>query len=76
MARFRVCPDTGFYFDRSAESLIKVNAVAGVVALLLAGIMALGVILTRWQTIHLLPADQFYLALTSHGINALLFWMI
>jgi len=76
MARFRVCPDSGFYFDKSAESLIKVNAVAGVVTLLLAGIMALGVILTRWQTIHLLPADKFYLALTSHGINALIFWMI
>ncbi len=76
MARFRVCPDSGFYFDRSAESLIKVNAVAGVVALLLAGIMGLGVILTRWQTVHLLPADLFYTALTSHGINALIFWII
>ncbi len=76
MARFRVCPDSGFYFDRSAESLIKVNAVAAVVSLLLAGIMGLGVILTRWQTIHLLPADKFYLALTSHGINALIFWII
>lgn len=76
MARFRVCPDSGFYFDKSAESLIKVNAVAGVVALLVAGIMGLGVILTRWQTVHLLPADMFYLALTSHGINALIFWII
>jgi len=76
MARFRVCPDTGFYFDKSAESLIKVNAVAGVVALLIAGIMALGVVLTRWQEVHLLPADLFYQALTSHGINALIFWII
>ncbi len=76
MARFRVCPDSGFYFDKSAESLIKVNAVAGVVALLVAGIMALGVILTRWQEVHLLPADKFYLALTSHGLNALIFWII
>ncbi len=76
MAQFRVCPDSGFYFDRSAEQLMKVNAVAGVVCLLVAGIMALGVILTRWQTIHLLPADMFYTALTSHGINALIFWII
>ncbi len=76
MAQFRVCPDSGFYFDKSAEQLMKVNAVAGVVCLLLAGIMALGVILTRWQTIHLLPADMFYTALTSHGINALIFWII
>lgn len=76
MARFRVCPDTGFYFDKSAESLIKVNAVAGVVSLLIAGILALGVILTRWQEVHLLPADLFYQVLTAHGINALIFWLI
>ncbi len=76
MAQFRICPDSGFYFDRSAEQLMKVNAVAGVVCLLIAGVMALGVILTRWQTIHLLPADTFYTALTSHGINALIFWII
>ena len=76
MAQFRVCPDTGFFFDKNAESLIKVNAVAGVVALLIAGIMALGVVLTRWQEVHLLPADLFYQVLTSHGINALIFWII
>ena len=76
MAQFRVCPDSGFYFDKSAESLIKVNAVAAAVALLVAGILALGVILTRWQEVHLLPADLFYQVLTAHGINALLFWCI
>ena len=76
MAQFRVCPDSGFYFDKSAESLIKVNAVAAAVSLLIAGIMALGVILTRWQEVHLLPAHLFYQVLTAHGINALLFWMI
>jgi cytochrome c oxidase subunit 1 len=76
MAQFRVCPDTGFFFDKSAEGLMKVHAVAAAVSLLLAGFMALGVILTRWQEVHLLPADLFYQALTSHGINALLFWMI
>ncbi len=76
MAQFRVCPDSGFYFDKSAESLIKVNAVAAAVSLLVAGILALGVILTRWQEVHLLPADLFYQVLTGHGINALLFWCI
>jgi len=76
MAQFRICPDTGFYFDKSAESLMKANAVAGAVALLVAGIMALGVVLTRWQEVHLLPADLFYQVLTQHGINALIFWII
>ena len=76
MSSFRICPDSGFYFNKPAESLMKVNAVAGVVALLIAGILALGVVLTRWQEVHLLPADQFYMVLTAHGINALIFWII
>ncbi len=76
MSSFRLCPDSGFYFNKPAESLMKVNAVAGVVALLVAGLLGLGVVLTRWQEVHLLPADLFYMALTGHGINALIFWII
>jgi len=76
MAQFRECPDSGFYFNKSAESLMKVNAVAGVVFLLVAGLLAIGVILTRWQEVHWLPADKFYMVLTGHGINALIFWII
>ena len=76
MAEFRVCPDSGFYFHKSAESLMKVNAVVGIVALLVAGLLALGVVLTRWQEVHWLAADTFYMVLTAHGINALLFWII
>ena len=76
MSEFRVCPDSGFYFHKSAESLMKVNAVVGIVALLIAGLLAIGVVLTRWQEVHLLPADAFYMVLTGHGINALIFWII
>jgi len=76
MANFRLCPDTGLFFDKSAESLMKVNAVAAAVSLLVAGLLALGVALTRWPAVHLLPADQFYMFLTAHGIDALLFWVI
>jgi cytochrome c oxidase subunit 1 len=76
MSEFRICPDSGFYFHKSAESLMKVNAVAGVVALLVAGIFAVGVVLTRWQEVHLLSAEDFYMGLTAHGINALIFWII
>ena len=76
MAQFRVCPDTGLFFNKSAESLMKANAVAGAVFLLIAGILALLVGLTRWQAIHLLGAEPFYMVLTAHGLNALLFWLI
>ncbi len=73
---YRTCPDTGLKFYQSAETLIKVNAVAAVVFLLVGGIWGLLVGLTRWPAVHLLSADWFYLALTAHGINVLIFWMI
>jgi cytochrome c oxidase subunit 1 len=74
--QFRTCPDTGLKFFKSAEHLIKINAVAAVVFLLVGGIYGLLVGLTRWPAVHLLPADWFYLTLTAHGINVLIFWMI
>ena len=38
--------------------------------------MGLLVALTRWPAVHLLPAEWFYLILTGHGANVLLFWII
>jgi cytochrome c oxidase subunit I len=73
---FRTCPTTGLVYHEAAEKLIRWNAVAGVVALLVGGIMALLVVTTRWQAIHLLPADSFYLVLTAHGLDMLVFWII
>ena len=35
---FRICPSTGLTFHQPAESLMKANAVAGVVALLVGGL--------------------------------------
>ncbi len=73
---FRTCPTTGLVFHEPAEKLIRWNAVAGVVSLLVGGILALLVILTRWPAVHLLPADWFYLTLTAHGLDMLVFWII
>jgi cytochrome c oxidase subunit 1 len=73
---FRVCPETGFSVHKPAEKLIKAHAVAAVVFLLIGGIFGLFVGLTRWPAVHLLPADQFYLVLTAHGLNVLIFWII
>jgi len=73
---FRICPDTGLKFHRPAEALIKANAVAAVVFLLVGGFFAVGVGLTRWPEVHLLDANMFYLFLTGHGINLLIFWII
>ena len=73
---FRICPTTGLKVDRAAENLIKVNAVAAVVFLLIGGLFGLSIALTRWPAVHLLPADWFYLALTAHGFDVLLAWII
>jgi cytochrome c oxidase subunit 1 len=75
-ATYRICPDTGLQFHKSAETLMKVNAVAAVLCLLAGGLLALVVTLTRWPAVRLLPADMFYLALTAHGIDMLIFWII
>ena len=73
---FRICPQTGLAYHRPAEQLMKAHAVAGVVALLVGGVLGLFVALTRWPAVHLLPADKFYQALTAHGIDLLIFWII
>lgn len=75
-AEFRVCPRTGLQFHRSAETLIKLNAVVAVVSLLIGGILALLVVLTRWQAVHLIDAQNFYMVLTAHGLDMLAFWII
>lgn len=73
---FRICPETGLKIDASAEALIKANAVVAVVFLAVGGLFGLLVALTRWPAVHLLPAEWFYLALTAHGADVLLFWII
>ena len=73
---FRVCPTTGLKVYRSAETLIKANAVAAVVFLAVGGLFGLLVALTRWPVAGALPADWFYLALTAHGLDVLIVWVI
>jgi hypothetical protein len=73
---FRTDPASGLVFHEQGEKLIRWNAVAGVVSLLVGGVLALLVILTRWPAVHLLPADWFYLVLTAHGVDMLIVWII
>ncbi len=75
-ADFRVCPTTGLRVHLPAQNLIKVNAVTAIVFLLIGGILAFTLIFTRWQAVHLLPADLFYRFLTLHGIAMLFAWII
>ncbi len=74
--KYRTCPETGLRVYAHAETLIKANAVVAVIFLAIGGLFGLLVALTRWPAVHLLPADLFYLALTAHGADVLLFWII
>lgn len=73
---YRTCPVTTLKVDITAERLIIANAVMAVVTLALGGLAALLIALTRWQAIHLLPADWFYRLLTMHGIDMLIAWIV
>ncbi|MBM4185110.1 MAG: cytochrome C oxidase subunit I [Gemmatimonadetes bacterium] len=73
---FRVCPTTGLKVHKDADALIKANAVVATVALLVGGIAAILVLLTRWQAVHLLSDVMFYRWLTIHGMNMLIFFIL
>ena len=75
-AVFRTCPVTGRRIDLGAQRLIKVHAVASVVALLIGATAAVLLVLTRWQAVHLLPAVWFYRILGVHGMSMLIFFII
>jgi cytochrome c oxidase subunit 1 len=74
--RFRTCAVTGRRIDLAAERLIKVHAVCSVVALLVGAVAAVLLVLTRWQAVHLLPAEWFYRILGVHGMSMLIFFII
>jgi cytochrome c oxidase subunit I len=73
---YRTCPRSGLQFEARAERLMITNAVVAVVMLLIGGVLAIGVVLTRWPAVHWLAPDTFYMVLTAHGIDMLIFWII
>jgi len=72
----RTCDTTGLRVCHVAQQFIKLNAVCAVVFLLIGGIAAILLALTRWQAVHLLRVDWFYRILTLHGLNMLIFWIL
>jgi cytochrome c oxidase subunit 1 len=74
--RVRTCDTTGLPVCLDAQRFIKLNAVCAVVFLLIGGIGAILLGLTRWPAVHLLPADWYYRVLTLHGLNMLMFWIL
>ncbi len=76
MSEFRVDPVSGLKINRTANTLVKWNAFAAVVFLLVGGLFGLGVALTRMPSVQLLSPEFFYMALTAHGLVNLAVWII
>ncbi|OGS99899.1 MAG: cytochrome C oxidase subunit I [Gallionellales bacterium RIFCSPLOWO2_12_FULL_59_22] len=76
MSDFRIDPVSGLKIHRTANTLVKWNAFAAVVFLLVGGLFGLGVALTRMPSVQLLSPELFYMALTAHGLVNLAVWII
>ena len=74
--RVRTCDTTGLPVCLNAQRFIKMHAVLAVVFLLVGGISAILLGLTRWPAVHLLDATYYYRFLTLHGLNMLIFWLL
>jgi cytochrome c oxidase subunit 1 len=68
----RACDTTGLPVCLTAQRFVKLHAVTAVVFLLIGGIGAILLALTRWPAVHLLPADWYYRILTLHGLDMLI----
>ncbi|WP_115865501.1 cytochrome c oxidase subunit I [Halorussus litoreus] len=73
---FRTCSVTGLNIHRSAENMVKLYGLTSVVALLVGGIFAFFVAMTRWEAIGLVSPNDFYKFTSIHAWNLLIFWMI
>ena len=76
MSEYRIDPVSGLKINRTANTLVKWNAFAAVVFLLVGGLFGLGVALTRMPSVQLLSPEFFYMALTAHGLINLAVWII
>jgi cytochrome c oxidase subunit 1 len=73
---FRTCSVTGLDVHRTVERHVKLFGVTAVIAMLIGGIFAFTVAMTRWEVIGLLQPSDFYVHLTLHAWNLLIFWMV
>ena len=72
----RSCDTTSFPICTTGQRFVKLHAVLGVIFLLIGGIGAILLGLTRWPAVHLLSAEWYYRILTLHGLNMLIFWIL
>jgi cytochrome c oxidase subunit 1 len=73
---FRRCSVTGLDVHRSVENYVKLFGLTAVVALVVGGLFAFFVAMTRWELVGLLGPGDYYTFLSMHAWNLLIFWMV
>ena len=74
---FRTCSITGLNVHRTVENHVILFGLTAVIALIVGGIFATTVALTRWELIGLVGEyDGYYVHLSLHAWNILIFWMV
>jgi len=73
---FRECGVTGLRIHESAEDMVKLYGLTAIVALVVGGVLAIAVAMTRWEAVGMLDAGPFYKYLSMHAWNLLIFWMV
>ena len=76
VSEVRACDTTSLPICLAGQKFIRLHAVVAVVFLLIGGIAAILLGLTRWPAVHLLSAQWYYRLLTLHGLNMLIFWIL
>ncbi len=74
--RFRYCSITGLRIYAGAQALTLANAVAAVLAIAMGGAFGVSMALTRAPSLELLGSKGYYVALTGHGVSALILWPV
>jgi len=72
----RICQATGLVVDVAAEKVIAANVVAAIVFMVLGGVSSVLVELTRAEWLQAMAPGLYYRALTLHGMNMLIYWII
>jgi cytochrome c oxidase subunit 1 len=74
---FRTCSVTGLNIHRSAENHVKLFGLTAVIAMVVGGLFAFSVAMTRWEVVGLIGEfDGYYRHLSMHAWNLLIFWMV
>ena len=74
--RSRTCTVTGLRVYAGAQALTLANAVAAVLSVAIGGAFGVSMALTRAPSLELLGSKGYYVALTGHGVSALILWPV